>query len=348
MLSFLAAVNARTRDCMAQSMSEDALLERLESSSAVERSSALDILCEPQQLSAAVLSAVLKSLSHADEEVCFASASVLLAMADAHMLAPHTAELLHHFELAPSSLRWRVAEVVGLLDAATLLPHTAGVVRLLAHADADVRRRAIELLGSSLTEANAEVVDACAKCLTDEDEDCRLSAVELLGRLPAESIDRYVPALLSLVRDDEEGCVRMTAVGVIGQLPTAQLARLAPALIGSLDDAFWRVRRQAMEVLSGLPAAILGDHLDAALERVAHSDPRVREWAVAALSKIMLGRAAAEEAKPTETEMGPLWLADEAGAQAVAALQMVLQDEDRRVRERAAALIKRLSPGTEN
>jgi hypothetical protein len=69
-------------------------------------------------------------------------------------------------------------------------------------------------------------------------------------------------------------------------------------------------------------------HADAVLARLDHSDARVREWAIAAFGQL------ASALDPTH--------AAAVAPRAAVALEARLQDEDRRVRERAAALRARM------
>ena len=246
------------------------------------------------------------------------------------ILAPHASSLLWHFEHCADDIRWRVAEVLSALDSSILAQHVGAVSRLLDHAAEDVRRRAVELL-NALPMANlVTIAPRVLPRLEDDDEDVRLSTVELLGKLPSEVLDSplFTAALLSRL-EDEEGCVRMTAVGVLAQLPEPSQVLLAPKFMAALADDYWRVRRQAMEVLTGLPGKALQGHVQSILERMTHTDARVREWAVAACTKILGGRDA--EAAEATADL------------ALAALQPILKDEDRRVRERAQALHDALS-----
>lgn len=279
-----------------------------------------------------VASAVLPCLSDENNDVVHASVGLLCPLGSA-VLAPHAAAILVHFEQCSDDVRWRVAEVLGAIHKPVLANHVEDVSRLLEHATDDVRRRAVELLSSfalglpavTLAEQAARVV----KRLEDTDEDCRLSAVELLGKLPPRFLDTplYTTALQGRL-DDDEGCVRMTAVGVLGALPPATVAPLAPRLMACLEDEYWRVRRQAMEVLAALPAELLALHVEAVLLRLQHTDPRVREWAIAAFGKL----SAVLEAD-TAAKVAP---------RAAAALQPLLEDEDRRCRERAGALCAKI------
>ena len=126
-----------------------------------------------------------------------------------------------------------------------------------------------------------------------------------------------------------QGCVRMTAVAVLGDLPEEDLLPLLPRLMQCLDDDFWRVRRHVTEVIIRVPATALAAHADAVLSRLQHTDGRVREWAVATFGRLsaVLEPSAASAIAPRAAEL----------------LQPLLEDDDRRVRERAAALCARIS-----
>ena len=322
--SFLAAAAERASD-LAVAANVGALL-----TDPKERQSALDIVGS-LGLASAHLPELIGCLADTDEQVAFAAASMLCAL-DPHALAPHASQILRQFESVPAAARWRVVEALSALEPEALAMHADGVSRLAQASDADTRRRAVELM-ACLPELVLDVhAGAVLPLLADEDEDCRLSVVELFGRLPIASLERdvYVEPLLRTMRDDEEAMVRVGAVAVLAKVPVATLAAHTAAMMACLDDTSWRVRRQASEVLvTALPPHALAPHADAVLARLSHSDPRVREWAVATFARLA---SALEPAK-----------AKEVGARAVGALKLVLGDEDRRVRERAAWLCGKLA-----
>jgi hypothetical protein len=87
------------------------------------------------------------------------------------------------------------------------------------------------------------------------------------------------------------------------------------------------------QVTTALPPAQLAAHVDLVLRTLEHTDARVREWAVGAFSHL----SAALE--PT--------IATAVAPRASAALEVLLKDEDRRVRERATALIAKMAAAEE-
>jgi len=90
-----------------------------------------------------------------------------------------------------------------------------------------------------------------------------------------------------------------------------------------------RVHDLIWQVTTALPPAQLAAHVDLVLRTLEHTDARVREWAVGAFSHL----SAALE--PT--------IATAVAPRASAALEVLLKDEDRRVRERATALIAKMA-----
>ena len=78
-----------------------------------------------------------------------------------------------------------------------------------------------------------------------------------------------------------------------------------------------------------MPAAVLAPHAPTVVARLGHEDARIREWAIAALGTLW-GTLGPEEARRTSEP-------------AAEALRKLVADEDRRVRERAVALCKRMS-----
>ena len=117
--------------------------------------------------------------------------------------------------------------------------------------------------------------------------------------------------------------------------------------MGRLEDDSWRVRRHASEVLGALPAAQLAAHGEAVLARLGHADARVREWAVATAAKLTLAprRAAAVSAEGDGATADSADASAHASlaARAATALQPLLADDDRRVRERSAWLVAKLA-----
>jgi len=268
---------------------------------------------------------VIQRLCDKDEQTCFAASNVLCSLSSS-AVTPHAATLMEQFETVPGSSRWRLVELFGKFDAAMLSEHVDAITKLMGHVDADVRRRAVEMLGA-LPDLPAHVA-AALPYLEDEDEDCRLSAVEVFGKLPPPALEAHTPAMLARLSDEEE-CIRMGAVVVLGRLPTAALEPHTATLLARLDDSSWRVRRHTMEVTATLPAAVLAPHVELILRHLEHTDARVREWAVGAFSHL----SAALE--PSTAGM--------VAPRVAKALEARMQDEDRRVRERATSLRSRIS-----
>jgi len=96
-----------------------------------------------------------------------------------------------------------------------------------------------------------------------------------------------------------------------------------------IDAHTRRVHDLIWQVTTALPPAQLAAHVDLVLRTLEHTDARVREWAVGAFSHL----SAALE--PT--------IATAVAPRASAALEVLLKDEDRRVRERATALIAKMA-----
>ena len=265
-----------------------------------------------------------------DSEVAFQAAS-LLCVVPPQALLPHVAKILDLFESVPDDMRWRVVEALSKLDPDELGAHGDSVARLMGSSQDDSRRRALELMASLPPAVIQQHAPAAISLLDDEDEDCRLGAVELLGGLPPEALAQppLLPALRRVMADDEEGCVRMGAVGALSKLPVGALTALAPDLMARLEDSEWRVRRHVSEVLAGFKADALAPHADAVLQRLGHTDARVREWAIATFAKL---------ASALESDQ-----AADVGARAATALKGLLNDEDRRVRERATWLGAKLA-----
>ena len=265
--SFLAAASARAADGIGGALSTriSTWRERVPKLAAYltdtdatsdSRRAIMEELCDatPPTLIHPHLADILPCLCDEDIDVCFAATTLLLACCNSDCLAPHASQLLGHFERAPDSARWRVAEVLALIDESVLAARTSDVLALCSSASDDVRRRAVELMAKLPVATIQEHVGALLPRLEDEDEDCRLSALELFQRqLPPETVEAHLAAILQRLEDDEEGMIRMTAVGTIARLPVATLVTLTPRLIARLEDGFWRVRRHAMEVLATLP-----------------------------------------------------------------------------------------------
>lgn len=330
--SFVVAVSKRSADADLWLQLPE-LLETLGASdtSASHRVALLDALGDviPSSALNPHIPNILASLSDVDKDVCFAAVNLLCCCVHPDAIIPHTQDLLAHFAKAPDSARWRVADVLAMLDDATLGQHASDIVGLCSSESADVRRRAVELMGSIPQQIERhDILQELLPRLQDEDEDCRLSTLELFDKVSLECLAAHLPAVAGRL-EDEEGCVRMTAVGLLGRLPPGQAEPLVPLLMRCLEDDFWRVRRQAMEVLAALPAAVLAPHTQTVVARLGHKDPRIREWAIAALGTLW-------------GTLGPQELRRTSGS-AVEALRKLADDDDRRVRERAAALCKRMS-----
>ena len=330
-MSFLQAVNDRS----AATVNLTAIICRLSSTISDERQAALEtlaVLYDPSIIHPH-LKHIVMLLSDEEAEICFAAAGLLCSVPSS-ALAPYTEEVLHQFEKVPNSVRWRVVECLAKIEPSTLALHIAGVAQLIRSSDDDVRRRAVELL-ANVSDLDKHAAAVLPMIEGDEDEDCRLSAIELLGKLSPPHIEQYRDVLLRVMKSDAEACCRATAVAVLGSMVPSELAQHTALVLACLDDESWRVRRHAMEVLGVLPASVLVSHAERVLDLLDSSDPRVREWGLAAFGKL-----SSSLDPPTATAIA---------SRLATAIEARLQDEDRRVRERAQALRTRMggsAPGT--
>ncbi len=197
----------------------------------------------------------------------------------------------------------------------------ADLVTLLRDSDPAVRRAAVRALGRIEPAGAAAVADTLAALLTqDKDRELRGEIVSSLGLLQ-EKTPAVLQALHQLLQQ-EDGELRLRALRVLGSFKTAARGSAAEVLRLARSDPLKSVRQEAVHTFAALHGPELIQHLPELLSLLKDPEYEVRLAVV--------------------EEVGALGPALQNHAEALRSLRQRLSDPHLKVREAAAAALKRL------
>lgn len=197
----------------------------------------------------------------------------------------------------------------------------ADLVPLLRDSEPAVRRAAVRALGRLEPVGAAAVADTLAALLTQEkDRELRWEILTSLGLLQEKT-----PAVLQVLHhllQQQDGELRLRALRLLGSFKTAARGNAAEVLRLARSDPLKNVRQEAVHTFAALHGPDLIQHLPELLSLLQDSEHEVRLAVI--------------------EEVGALGPALQNHTEAIRSLRQSLSDPHRKVRDAAAAALKRL------